>query len=145
MDRYILEEIYRVDGYERTAAIREVETGNKRTVCFLQYDEYLEDNEESKKKKAGDSLRGDVFIEYVISGKKVDGQLMHRQGRDKSPSIEAIVDVAEVKDRYSVYAFSTIIRDNILIEFETPMNYKKGDRIYIEGELKFEEFDEGAC
>lgn len=34
-------------------------------------------------------------------------------------------------DEYSLYAFSAILNDEILIEFEQAVDYKIGDRLFI--------------
>ena len=50
MQKYVIKEIY-TDGYERFAIIEEIERDIKLNVNFYQYDEYLENGEESKKRK----------------------------------------------------------------------------------------------
>lgn len=42
----------------------------KLNVHFLEYDEFLENSEESSQKKKGDMLEGDLSIELVSSSKK---------------------------------------------------------------------------
>ena len=73
MKKYIINEIHS-DGYERFATIEEIGQGVKINVHFLEYDEYLENGEESRKKKKGDILEGDaqdvkvyMFIKMVKS------------------------------------------------------------------------------
>ena len=78
MKRYIINEIYS-DGYERIAIIKEIGKDVKINVHFLEYDEYLENNEESQKKKKGDILEGNISIELVTFSKKVDKELIYYQ------------------------------------------------------------------
>lgn len=62
--------------------------------------------------------------------------MMHKQTIEKSSYVEAILEVSHIVDTYSLYAFSTLLDHEILIEFEGIMNYKVGDTIYIEGSLE---------
>lgn len=52
---------------------------------------------------------------------------------------KAIVEVSQVIDDCSVYAFSSVSKDKILIEFEDSVGYMEGDRIFIEGSLEINE------
>ena len=140
MNKYIINEIY-ADGYERFAIIEGIEHDVKLNVHFLEYDEYLKNGEESRKKKKGDILEGDISIELVTVFKKVDKELFHRQEILKSPHIEAIVKVVQIINEYSIYAHSSILNDNVLIEFERAVDYKVGDRVFIIGSLEMNETD----
>ena len=53
--------------------------------------------------------------------------------------MNAIVKVTRMVDCYSLYAISSIIDEEILVEFETIVNYQIGDKILIKGSLEFEE------
>ncbi len=138
MKKYIINEIYS-DGYERFAMIEEVGKDVKINVHFLEYDEYLENSEESQKKKKGDILEGDISIELVTFSQKVDKDLIHHQEIQKSPHIEAIIEVVQIIDEYSVYALSSILDDNVLIEFENAVSYKVGERVLVIGSLELSE------
>ena len=138
MKKYIINEIYS-DGYERFAMIEEIGKDIKINVHFLEYDEYLENNEESQKKKKGNILEGDISIELVTFSQKVDKDLIHHQEIQKSPHIEAIIEVAQIIDEYSVYARSSISGDNVLIEFENAVSYKVGERVLVVGSLELSE------
>lgn len=135
MKSYIINAI-RSDGYERFATIRELEHATTLVVQFWEYDEYLENGEESRKKKIGDLLEGNLSIELVTKSKKTDKELFYHQGIINSPYIEAIVEVFQNVDEYSLYAISSIIDDKILVEFESAVDYKVGDRILLDGELR---------
>lgn len=138
MEKYIIGEIY-ADGYERIAIVKGINYDAKFVVHFLEYDEYLEKDETSLKRKTGDILEGDISINLVNISKRVDKDFMHRQAIKNSSHIEAIVEVAEIIDGYSIYAFSSVSNDKILIEFEDSVDYRKGDRIFIEGSLEIKE------
>lgn len=138
MKKYIINEIYS-NGYERFAMIEEVGKDVKINVHFLEYDEYLENSEESQKKKKGDILEGDISIELVTFSQKVDKELTHHQEIQKSPHIEAIIEVTQIIDEYSVYALSSILDDKVLIEFENAVSYKVGERVLVVGSLELSE------
>ena len=138
MKKYIINEIYS-DGYERFAMIEEIGKDVKINVHFLEYDEYLENSDESQKKKKGDILEGDISIELVTFSQKVDKDLIHHQEIQKSPYVEAIIEVAQIIDEYSLYALSSISDDNVLIEFENAVSYKVGERVLVVGSLELSE------
>ena len=136
MGRYVIGEV-NVDGYERYAAVKGVEDGKKLIVHFLEYDEYIESSVESKKRRIGDILEGEIAIGLVSVDKKVNAELMHRQLIPISSHIEAVVQVYRALDDYSVLAFSSLAEDKILVEFEHRVNYQNGDMVYLEGSLEF--------
>lgn len=138
MKKYIINEIYS-NGYERFAMIEEVGKDVKINVHFLEYDEYLENSEESQKKKKGDILEGDISIELVTFSQKVDEELTYHQEIQKSPHIKAIIEVTQIIDEYSVYALSSILEDKVLIEFENAVSYKVGERVLVVGSLELSE------
>ena len=142
MGSYVISEIYS-DGYERFAMIEDVEKNIKVNVHFLEYDEYLESGEKSQKKKKGDTLDGDISIQLVTFSRKADKALIHRQKIQKSPHIEAIIEVAQIIDEYSIYALSTISDRDILIEFENAVSYKVGERVLVIGSLELSETSKG--
>jgi len=135
MKKYVIDAIYS-DGYERVAIIEEIERAIKLNIHFFEYDEYLENGEKSRKKKKGDILEGDISIDLVTVSKKVNKELIYCQKIQKSSHIEAIVEVVQIIDEYSLYAVSSILDDSVLIEFESGVNYKVGDRILIIGSLE---------
>lgn len=142
MGSYVISEIYS-DGYERFAMIEDVEKNIKVNVHFLEYDEYLESGEKSQKKKKGDTLDGDISIQLVTFSRKADEALIHRQKIQKSPHIEAIIEVDQIIDEYSIYALSTISDRDILIEFENAVSYKVGERVLVIGSLELSETSKG--
>ena len=138
MKKYVINEIS-ADGYERFAVIQRSGKDGKLSVHFLEYDEFLENSEESSKKKKGDILEGDLSIELVSSSQKVDEELSYYQKIPKSSHIEAVVEVVQVINECSLYALSSILEDRILIEFESAVNYKEGEKILIIGSLEMDE------
>ena len=133
--KYLIKEIC-ADGYERFAAIEGMEHDVRLNVHFYQYDEYIENGEEPRKKKKDDILIGDLSIELVTICEKVNKELFHCQELKNSPHIEAVVEVVQIIDEYSFYAKSSMINDAVLIEFEAAGDYEKGDRVFVKGELK---------
>lgn len=138
MKKYIINEIY-TDGYERVAIIEEIGKDEKINVHFLEYDEYLANNEKSQKREKGDILEGDISIDLITFSQKTNGSLSHRQEIQQSPHIEAIIEVVQIVDKYSIYALSSISDDNVLIEFENAVNYKVGERVFVIGSLELSE------
>lgn len=98
------------DGYERFATIKDVREDITINVHFLEYDEYLESNEKSQKRRTGDTLDGDISIQLVTFSQKVDVDtaLIHHQKIPNFPHVEAIIEVAQIIDKYSMYAHSSI-------------------------------------
>ena len=107
----------------------------------IEYDEYLEPDEESQKKKIGDLLEGNVSIGLVTYTQKADKELFHCQEIPNSPHIEAVVEVSKVVDEYAVYALSSIMETEILVEFETVIDYQVGDKISVIGSLEIADND----
>ena len=134
MKKYIIKDIHS-DGYERFVLVKEMEHGANLVVHFFEYDEYLENDKESKK-KIGDLLEGDLSIKLVANSQKEDKELFHRQDIQNSSHIEAIVEVSQLVDEYSVYAISSILDDRLRIEFENAVDYKVGDKIFVVGSLE---------
>ncbi len=137
MKEYIIDELYS-DLWERTAIIFEIISKKRVIVYFIEYDECLESGENSKKRKKGDLLKGRLTIIYLRNSPKVTGELHHQQTKENIPSpyIEATIKVSRVVDKYSVYAFSSITDEEMLIEFEEKVNYKIGDTVFVTGTLK---------
>lgn len=135
MGKYIINEIY-ADGYERIANIMSLDCYSNYTVHFLECDEYIEKDIELEKRKVKDVLEGEMSIELVVVDEEVDNEIMHKQTIPKSSHIEAVVQVCQVIDEYSVYANSSISKNKILVEFEHVIDYEEGDKIFIKGSLE---------
>ena len=141
MKRYIINEI-QSDGYERFAIIEEIGQSIKINVHFFEYDEYLENGEQSRKKKKGDVLEGNLSIELVTFSQRVEEELYYNQNIQSSPHINAIIEVTEIIDEYSLYAFSSILNDNIVIEFESAIDYKVGEHVFVTVSLELREIED---
>ncbi len=68
-------------------------------------------------------------------------ELFHCQEILNSPHIEAIVEVSKIVDEYAVYAVSSISETEILIEFESVVDYQVGDKIFVIGSLEIVDND----
>lgn len=139
MDSYTVKEII-ADGYERFVLLERIDNKTIITVHFIEYGEYLEGGDISKKKKGGDVLTGEILISLVTSSKiVVDKDLYYCQNIDNSSHIEAVVEVTKIIDDYSFYAYSNIADREIIIEFEEKTNYKKEDKVWVVGSLELAE------
>ena len=136
MQKYLIGNIY-ADGYERIAEVKNA-LGEKFFAHFLEYEEYIENNERSKLRKEGDFIEGDLLIDLVCVTRKQNGELMHEQPIFQSSHINAIVDVIEIIDDYSILALTDFCDGKLLIQFEKKIKYSVYDRIYVEGSLEFE-------
>jgi len=81
-------------------------------------------------KKNEQSSRSFSFKSSVNKSNKIS----YEQPIKNSSYIEAIVN------EYSIYVKSNISDRKILIDFESKVSYNKGDMIYVEGELKIDDF-----
>lgn len=77
------------------------------------------------------------LVDGIISGKylQVDETLLALNDE----YVEAVIEVTQIIDKYSVYALSSVLDGNILIEFENEVNYKVGERVLIVGSLELSE------
>ena len=138
MKKYVIEDIYS-DGYERFAIVEKMGKNERINVHFLECDEYMENDEESRKRRKGDIIEGDISIELVAFSHKVAEPVSHFQNIYNSPHIEAVIEVVQIIDEYSIYARSSISDDNILIEFENAISYEVGERVFVTGSLEMRE------
>lgn len=135
MKKYEIKEL-RADGFERVAFVREMGKDIQMCVHFIEYDEYIENGEVSRKRKKGDLLEGNISIELVTHSRKADEGLSHCQDIQGSPYIKAIVEVTRVQDVDSFYACSSLSEDDILVEFENGVNYRAGEKVFVMGSLE---------
>ena len=77
---------------------------------------------------------------YFKSLVNKSNKISYEQPIKNSSYIEAIVEVYRVINEYSIYVKSNISDRKILIDFESKVSYNKGDMIYVEGELKIDDF-----
>ncbi len=123
------------DGYERFVVVNTINNKNL-IVHYIEYSEFLEDNEKTALKNIGDIIVSDIKIDLVSNSYITNKKLGFIQEFENSPNIKAIIEVKEVVDEYTIYAQSSLCDESILIEFENKMMYKKYDRVYIEGSLE---------
>ena len=123
------------DGYERFVVVNIINNKNL-IVHYIEYSEFLEDNEKTALKNIGDIIVSDIKIDLVSNSYITNKKLGFIQEFENSPNIKAIIEVKEVVDEYTIYAQSSLCDESILIEFENKMMYKKYDRVYIEGSLE---------
>lgn len=131
MDKYMIEELH-VDGIERKAVIRN-NLSERLVVYFVEPTEYLESNEFSKIKKVGDFLEGNIEIDCASVIRKTNVPLMYKQPIFNSYHIEAVVEVVEVIDEFSLYAITSIIENKVLVDFDEKVSFNIKDRIFIDG------------
>ena len=125
------------DGYERFLVVNTIEN-KKLFVHYIEYSEYLNDNEKSKIRNVGDILSAEIRIDLVSNSYITNGKLDFFQEIDNSSSIKAIIEVKEVIDEYTIFAKTSLCNEVILIEFENKITYQQNDRVYIEGSLEIE-------
>ena len=125
------------DGYERFLVVNTIEN-KKLFVHYIEYSEYLNDNEKTKIRNVGDILSAEIRIDLVSNSYITNRKLDFFQEIDNSSSIKAIIEVKEVIDEYTVFAKTSLCNEVILIEFENKITYQQNDRVYIEGSLEIE-------
>lgn len=125
------------DGYERFLVVNTIEN-KKLFVHYIEYSEYLNDNEKTKIRNVGDILSAEIRIDLVSNSYITNRELDFFQEIDNSSSIKAIIEVKEVIDEYTIFAKTSLCNEVILIEFENKITYQQNDRVYIEGSLEIE-------
>lgn len=111
------------DGYERFVVVNTINNKNL-IVHYIEYSEFLEDNEKTALKNIGDIIVSDIKIDLVSNSYITNKKLGFIQEFENSPNIKAIIEVKEVVDEYTIYAQSSLCDESILIEFENKMMYK---------------------
>ena len=123
--------------YDRFANIQN-KKGDKFFVHFIEYDDYSNISNDIMQPY---NIKGTLCIELVCNSKKCDNheELMYNQTINNSSHINAIVDVKQVLDEYTILASSNIVNYDIVVAFEDKIAYNIGDRIYIEGSLELKQ------
>ncbi len=115
--------------YKRYVTVKEVGTNTILKLYFMELDEPINDfGGKSVKRKVGDVLEGRIYINSASEIKKVESQLKYEQP-DKYDSINAIVEITKIIDEYSFYALSSLQEEEILVEVEDTISFKKGDKV----------------
>ena len=125
------------DGYERFLVVNTIEN-KKLIVHYIEYSEYLNDNEKTKIRNVGDILSAEIRIDLVSNSYITNRELDFFQDIDNSSSIKAIIEVKEVIDEYTIFAKTSLCNEVMPIEFENKITYQQNDRVYIEGSLEIE-------
>ena len=69
----------------------------------------------------------------------VSAELSYKQPVLHSPKIEAVVEISEIVDQWTVLAKSALTSESIIVEFSYPQEFPVGSRVLIIGELSFGE------
>ena len=125
------------DGYERIAHIRLINSESEFFVSFIEHDEYINSGK-SIKRTAGTQIEGNLQIEFVNDFSSSDEKPFYCQNIPQSPFIQAVVDVIEVIDNFSIRANLSGYAVPITIEFERRIPKLLSERILIYGELRID-------
>ncbi|AGX44479.1 hypothetical protein [Clostridium saccharobutylicum] len=138
MNSFKLEEIYG-DGYERWAKVTECSSNIENLVHFLEYDEYLENGNNTGKRRKGDIINGNIKIDLVTKYKLIDNAKSgFVQSIDNSSNITAIGKVKEIEDSDTLICSINNLGENIMVEFENDIDIKVGETLEISGSLELE-------
>lgn len=125
------------DGYERVAQIRLLNSKLEFFAGFIEHDEYI-DSGKSNKRAVGSQLEGNLQIEFVNDFSSSDKRPFYYQNTPQSPFIQAVVDVIEVIDNFSIRANLSGYAVPITVEFERRIPGALSGKILICGELRIE-------
>lgn len=135
MRKYVIEKIYGYE-YDRIMIVKRISDKKIFNILFVNYEKYIENTQELKSETINDIEEQKLFINFVCNSVKSKNRLMYEQPIKESPYIEAVVEVYKVLSGDKLYAITSFLEDKILISFETDVNYKEKERIYLEGELQ---------
>ena len=111
MSKYIVEKIIMQDEIsEEGGALIRNHLSKKLRVYFVSPQETLENNDE----KIEDFSDGDIAIKWVTKHQKTNKSLRHKQ--PKKSGYTEVVEVEEIVDKYSLYTFTSIIEEKMLID-----------------------------
>ena len=128
------------DGYERIAHIRIVNSTKEFFVSFVEHDEYIETGK-STKRMIGDIIRGNLKIEFVMDFGESNEELSYCQSISSSPHIEAVVDLMNVIDSFSIKAHLSDYDTPVIVEFEKQIPTELPTKIALCGELRIDIVD----
>ena len=83
-------------------------------VCYVEYFENLNTGEESKIRKIGDVIGGNLYIEFLNIKGKTENELSYKQEKGFE-GIEAVVEIIEQINSDTYYAKSSISNKNIIL------------------------------
>lgn len=125
------------DGYERVAQIRLVNSEAGFLVGFIEHTEYI-DLGKSTKRAAGSLIEGNLKIDCVSNFLCSDRELFYAQIIPQSPFIQAVVEVIEIIDDFSVKAHLYGYTAPVTVEFESRIPETLSGKILINGELQID-------
>lgn len=106
----------------------------------VSFSEYLDVNEETvAEHDVGETMTCDLYILEADVKESASTELSYKQPVLHSPQIEAVVEISEIVDQWTVLAKSALTSENIIIEFSYPQEFPVGSKIQIVGELSFGE------
>ena len=83
-------------------------------VCYVEYFENLNTGEESKIRKIGDVIGGNLYIEFLNIKGKTENELSYKQEK-WFEGIEAVLEIIERIDNNTYYRKSSILNENIIL------------------------------
>ena len=126
------------DGYERWIKVENYNVNNEYWLHFIEFDEYIENNEISKKLKVGDIIKGTIKIDLVTNYEIVSTDSRFIQPIDNSSHVIAIGKIIKIIDNNTLILNVNELSENICVEFEIDININIGENIKISGSLEFE-------
>lgn len=137
MEKFIIKKI-EADFDERWLRVKKIDDGKEFGIYFMEFSEdVFMMNNINMKRKVGDIIEGNLFIAWITEFERTDKELMYVQKNEYS-GIDAVVEITEVINEFTYYAKNSIVDRDIILDMEKDMDLKKGDRIYIEGNLQIE-------
>ena len=137
MEKFIIKKI-EADFDERWLRVKKIDDGKEFGIYFMEFSEdVFMMNNISMKRKVGDIIEGNLFIAWITEFERTNEELMYVQKNEYS-GIDAVVEITEVINEFTYYAKNSIVDRDIILDMEKDMDLKKGDRIYIEGNLQIE-------
>ncbi len=125
------------DGYGRIAHIRTADSAKEFFVSFLEYDEYMETGK-STKRMIGDRIKGNLKITLVMDFQDSNEELSYYQNTANSPHMEAVVELINVIDSFSISAYLKGYDAPIIVEFEKQLPMQLPSKIKLWGELQID-------
>ncbi|MCR4567435.1 MAG: hypothetical protein K5769_05260 [Pseudobutyrivibrio sp.] len=122
----------RAEGYDRYLNI--LNGDSFLCVHYGDYSEYIED--EKIMDATEEIISGRLIIDLVSTYSRTTEELMFNQNIDFSSHIEAIVQVNEIVDDYTILAQTSIMSEALIVEFENKVHLFKGELIRIKGSLE---------
>ena len=109
-------------------------------MSFAEHDEYTETGK-STKRMIGDKIRGNLKIEFVMDFGESNEESSYCQNISNSPHIEAVVDVMNVIDSFSINAYLSDYDAPVIVEFEKQIPTQLPTKIELCGELRIDIVD----